>query len=376
MDLKKMFEMRAQKLAALKAIIEKAKAEERAMNKDEITSFEVLETEIRELDKTIAALEKTRELTESEPQVPVEEEKRSVEERDYEAFDALIRSEETRAGELTKGENGAVIPTTIANKIIEKVVEICPIFQDSDRYNVKGTLSIPYYDESTSDITMEYADEFTDGESKTGKFKSINLTGFLGRAISDVSISLINDSSFDVVGFVVRRMAESIARFIEKELLKGTPNKIDGLSKGVQELKTAGANFTADEIIDLQELIPDAYQANAYFIMSRKTRTAVRKLKDGQGNYLLNKDANSRWGYTLFGHDVYTSANMDDVKAGATVMYYGDYTGLATKVSENINIKVLTELKARQHAVEVLGFVELDAKVQNAQKIAKLVIKG
>lgn len=376
MDLKKMFEMRAQKLAALKALIEKAKAEERAMNQDEITSFEALETEIRELDKTIAALEKARELTESEPQVPVEEEKRSVEERDYEVFDALIRSEETRTGELTKGENGAVIPTTIANKIIEKVVEICPIFQDSDRYNVKGTLSIPYYDESTSDITMEYADEFTDGESKTGKFKSINLTGFLGRAISDVSISLINDSSFDVVGFVVRRMAESIARFIEKELLKGTPNKIDGLSKGVQELKTAGANFTADEIIELQELIPDAYQANAYFIMSRKTRTAVRKLKDGQGNYLLNKDANSRWGYTLFGHDVYTSANMDDVKAGATVMYYGDYTGLATKVSENINIKVLTEVKARQHAVEVLGFVELDAKVQNAQKIAKLVIKG
>ena len=376
MDLKKMFEMRAQKLAALKALIEKAKAEERAMNQDEITSFEALETEIRELDKTIAALEKARELTESEPQVPVEEEKRSVEERDYEAFDALIRSEETRAGELTKGENGAVIPTTIANKIIEKVVEICPIFQDSDRYNVKGTLSIPYYDESTSDITMEYADEFTDGESKTGKFKSINLTGFLGRAISDVSISLINDSSFDVVGFVVRRMAGSIARFIEKELLKGTPNKIDGLSKGVQELKTAGANFTADEIIDLQELIPDAYQANAYFIMSRKTRTAVRKLKDGQGNYLLNKDANSRWGYTLFGHDVYTSENMDDVKAGATVMYYGDYTGLATKISENINIKVLTEVKARQHAVEVLGFVELDAKVQNAQKIAKLVIKG
>lgn len=376
MDLKKMLEMRAQKLAALKALIEKAKAEERAMNQDEITSFEALETEIRELDKTIAALEKTRDLTESEPQVPVEEEKRSVEERDYEAFDALIRSEETRAGELTKGENGAVIPTTIANKIIEKVVEICPIFQDSDRYNVKGTLSIPYYDESTSDITMEYADEFTDGESKTGKFKSINLTGFLGRAISDVSISLINDSSFDVVGFVVRRMAGSIARFIEKELLKGTPNKIDGLSKGVQELKTAGANFTADEIIDLQELIPDAYQANAYFIMSRKTRTAVRKLKDGQGNYLLNKDANSRWGYTLFGHDVYTSENMDDVKAGATVMYYGDYTGLATKISENINIKVLTEVKARQHAVEVLGFVELDAKVQNAQKIAKLVIKG
>ena len=376
MDLKKLMETRAEKLAALKAIIEKAKTEERAMNTDEIASFEQLEAEIRTLDANIAAIEKARKLTEEEPQAATKTEERTVEERDYDAFDALIRSEEARAGELAKGDNGAVIPTTIANKIIEKVVDICPIFQDSDRYNVGGTLNIPYYDESTADVTMEYADEFTDGESKSGKFKSINLTGYLGRAITDVSISLINNSSFDVVSFVIKRMAESIARFIEKELLKGTTNKIEGLSKGVQEVKTAGATITADEIIDLQELIPDSYQANAYFIMSRKTRTAVRKLKDGQGNYLLNKDANSRWGYTLFGHDVYTSANMDDIKAGATVMFYGDYSGLATKVSEDINIKVLQEIKARQHAVEVLGFVELDAKVQNAQKIAKLVIKG
>jgi len=376
MDLKKMLEMRTQKLAALKAIIEKAKAEERAMNQDEITSFETLETEIRELDKTIAALEKTRELTESEPQAPVDEEKRSVEERDYEAFDALIRSEETRAGELTKGENGAVIPATIAKKIIEKVVEICPIFQDSDRYNVGGTLNIPYYDESTSDITMEYADEFTDGDSKTGKLKSINLTGYLGRAIADVSVSLINNSNFDVVGFVIRRMSESIAKFIEKELLKGTSSKIEGLSKVTQVIKTAGTTIVPDELIDLQETVPDAYQKNAYWIMSRDTRKLIRKLKDGQGNYLLNKDATTRWGYELLGKEVYTSDNMDDVKAGATVIYYGDFTGLATKVSENVNIKVLTEVKARQHAVEVLGFVELDAKVQNAQKIAKLVIKG
>ena len=309
MDLKKMLEMRTQKLAALKALIEKAKAEERAMNQDEITSFEALETEIRELDKTIAALEKTRELTESEPQAPVEEEKRSIEERDYEVFDALIRSEETRAGELTKGENGAVIPATIAKKIIEKVVEICPIFQDSDRYNVGGTLNIPYYDESTSDITMEYADEFTDGDSKTGKIKSINLTGYLGRAIADVSVSLINNSNFDVVGFVIRRMSESIAKFIEKELLKGTSNKIEGLSKVTQVIKTAGTTIVPDELIDLQETVPDAYQKNAYWIMSRDTRKIIRKLKDGQGNYLLNKDATTRWGYELLGKEVYTSDN-------------------------------------------------------------------
>ena len=377
MDLKKLLEEREKKMTALKALIKKAKTEERSMNEEEITSFNGIEAEIRSIDANISALEKTRELTDKKPEVEEKVEERSVEEREYKTFDAFLRDEEIRAGELIKGENGAIVPNSIANKIIEKVAEICPIYHDADRYNVGGTLNIPYYDETGGDITMTYADEFVDGESTSGKFKSISLTGFLARALTDVSKSLINNSDFNVVDFVINRMAQSISRFIEKELLKGTTNKVEGLSKITQEVKTvANSAITADEIIDLQEMIPDVYQGNAYFIMSKKTRTAIRKLKDGQGNYLLNKDANSRWGYTLFGKDVYTSDNMDDVKAGATVIYYGDYTGLAVKVSEDINIEVLRETKAKQHAVEVLGFVEFDAKVQNAQKIAKLVMKA
>ena len=56
-----------------------------------------------------------------------------------------------------------------------------------------------------------------------------------------------------------------------------------------------------------------------------------------------------------------------------TIIYYGNMDGLAVKVSEDINIDVLKEVKARQHAVEVLGFVEMDAKVQNAQMLTKMV---
>ena len=278
---------------------------------------------------------------------------------------------------MTKGDNGAVIPTSIANKIIEKVVEMCPIYQDSDRYTLTGTLTIPYYDDTTNDITVGYADEFTEGEAKSGTFKNISLTGFLGRAIAELSKSLINNSQFDVVSFVINRMARNIALWIEKELLVGTEGKITGLSTVKQVVETeASSVLTTDEIIDLQESIPDRYQANAYFIMSKKTRSAIRKMKDKDGNYILNKDATSRWGYVLFGHDVYTSDNMPEIAAGNTVMYYGDYTGLATKVSEEINIEVLRETKARQHALEIIGFVELDSKVQNEQKISKLKMKS
>lgn len=386
MNLKKLTEQRAKKQKEMQDLVDAADAEERSLNEAEIAEFEKLEKEVLGIDASIRAVNAARKLDddipagdddEKEKKKDKEKEQREAEERDLADFEAYLRGkvEERENTNMVKTENGAVIPSTIANKIIQKVVDICPIYYDADRYNVKGTLQIPYYDETTKDIKMEYCDEFTDGESSVGKFASITLTGYLARAITDVSKSLINNSQFNIVDFVVTRMALSIAKFLEKELLHGTDSKVDGL-KGVTQKVTAvsATEVTADEIIDLQEAVPDEYQADAYFIMNKKTRKAIRKLKDGQGNYLLNKDANSRWGYTLFGKDVYTSANMDEMAAGKTAIYYGDYKGLAVKVSEDINIDVLRETKARQHAVEVLGFVEFDAKVQNAEMIAALVM--
>lgn len=101
----------------------------------------------------------------------------------------------------------------------------------AEKYHVSGNLSIPYYDESSQQITMAYATEFTDLESTSGKFASIELKGFLAGALSKVSKSLINNSSFDIVPFVINEMAESVARWIENQLLNGTKDKIEGLSK-------------------------------------------------------------------------------------------------------------------------------------------------
>ena len=386
MNLKKLTEQRTAKQEEMKKLVNAADAEERSLNEEEMKKFEELEKDILGIDTSIRAIQATRDLDEDVLPVVKNEkgkennpelEKRDLEQRDIAEFDAFIRGEveEREDSNMIKTDNGAVIPSTIANKIITKVVDICPIYQDADRYNVKGSLSIPYYDESTKDIKMEYCDEFTEGESSSGKFASITLGGFLARAITDVSKSLINNSQFNIVDFVVDRMALSIARFLEKELLYGTPGKVDGLTGVTQKVTAKSATeVTSDEIIDLQEAVPDKYQTNAYFIMIKATRKAIRKLKDGQGNYLLNEDATSRWGYTLFGKDVYTSAQMDTMAAGKTAIYYGDYKGLAVKVSEEINIDVLRETKARQHVVEVLGFVEFDAKVQNAEMIAALVM--
>ena len=220
---------------------------------------------------------------------------------------------------------------------------------------------------------MAYATEFVELESSAGKFTNISLTGYLAGALTLVSRSLINNSQFDIVGFVVDHMAYNIHRWIENELLNGTASKIEGLSGVTQEVTAAATTaVTADELIQLQDTVKDAFQANAIWIMSPATRTALRQLKDDVGRYLLQDDITAPFGKVLLGKPVYASDNMPNMAAGKAAIYYGDMTGLAVKITEEMEIQVLREKYATQHADGVVAWIEMDAKVENAQKIAKL----
>lgn len=299
------------------------------------------------------------------------------------AFEDFLRGRVTNERtNMTFDDNGAVVPTTIANRIIKKVYNICPILERSTKYNVKGTLELPYYDVDTTTITVAYKDEFSALTSSSGKFDSITLTGYLAGALTKISRSLINNSQFDIVAFVVDEMAYAIKRFIENELLNGTPgnppstpSKVLGLY-GLTNYITAASQtvITADEVVQLHDRVKDEFQDNAIWIMSPATRTALRLLKATPGYYLLNDDVSSPFGTTLLGKPVYVSDNMPDMAAGKNAIFYGDFRGLATKFSEELSIEVLREKYADEHAIGVIGWFEFDSKVEDAQKIAKLVM--
>lgn len=296
------------------------------------------------------------------------------------AFANYIRGEVSheRDGELAPATNynGKIIPTTIARKIIAKVYDICPILDKSEKYNVKGNLEIPYYPVSSDNITAAYASEFQDLASTTGNFNTVSLGSFLAGALTKVSQSLVNNTDFDLVAFVVKEMALAISRFIEHELLIGTTSpaaKVLGLSTATNvKTLTSSTAIEGDDLIELQDSIKDVYQANAIWIMSPATRTALRKLKDDVGRYLLNDDITAPFGHTLLGKPVYVSDNMPDIGSGVKAIYYGDMSGLATKFSEELAIQVLREVYAAQHAIGIVGWIEFDSRVQDQQKIAVL----
>lgn len=405
MNTKEYLEKRNDLVDKMDKIVNTAKSEDRAVTEEEKENFTNYENEVKAIDSTLEMEEKMNKFNVKEVIVT---DKTSIVNKleakynkhiqkvvgfnnwntysddvkekmlkDYETFKNVIRQVSNTDTPVVTGDNGILIPQTVANEIISMIEDICPIYEMSEHFSVVGDLFLPIETEDT--ISMEYADEFTDAESGTIKTGNVKLSGYLARCLVKISKSLINNSKFDIVGYVEKKIAYKAKKFMEQELVIGTSGKIEGLRGVTQVVETAVANKVgSDDLIDLQDTIIEDFQANSIFIMNRATRTAIRKLKDGQGNYLLNRDFEAKWGYRLLGKDVYTTdsmptiANADD----KAVIYYGDLSGLGTKISEAPSIQVLNERYAVEHALGLLAFIQMDGKVTNTQKLAKLVIKG
>lgn len=375
MNIKEMIENRNNKVAQMEKVLDVAKAENRMPSDEETAQFQNLKGEVEELDRTIAMYDDMSKL--GMRPVPSDKPELTDAEKDHKIFENAIRGIVNTDTPTMPADAKALIPTTVWNEIISQVIEISPVFSMADRYNITGNLVLPKYDAKNSSIVMQYADEGTTAESGKVVISQITLGGFLARCLAKISKSLINNSNFDIVGFVEAKMAQAIAMYFEHEILFGTDNKVEGL-KGIAEdmtVTTANATkITSDELMDVQDKVIDNYQANSVWIMNRETRNAIRKLKDNEGDYLLNRDFTAKWGYTLLGKDVYCSDAMDKMLAGKTAIYYGDLSGLAVKVSEEANMQVLTERYAEEHLLGILAFVEWDAKVADTQKLSKLVM--
>lgn len=385
----KIQEKRNSLFAEMNTMFETAENETRAFTAEEEARFTALSKEIAALDKQIEREAEHRNLELGKPA-----DNSPTAEQETRAFEMYLKSKvtgdkalETRAN-MVYGDNGAVIPKTIINKIIDQVVNISPLFAKATKYYVKGDISIPKVNTSNGDIAVSFASEFSSLTATAVKLTAVELKGFLAACLVVVSRKLITNSQFDIVSFVVNRMALKLAVFIENYLINGgTSSTNGGTSSGLKQSVTqslaiptgAGSTITSDYLIDVQDTIPDVYQANACWIMHPSTRTLIRKLKDGQENYLLVKDFASPTGYTLLGKPVYVSDNVpafSSTTAGTNFLYYGDFSGLAVKISEDANIQVLNEMYATQHATGFVLWIEIDNVVENTQKIVKGCVVG
>lgn len=371
MNEKELIEKRNENIERMNSILNIAKAENRPLNEDEdkeITSVSEETSRIEnmlKIQKDLSNYKKvevtdSRELTQAE--------------KDYKSFDNYIRTQVVNSGEMTKGNNGYVIPQTIADIVIKKMYNVSPIIEKARKFKAKGKLIIPTID---GKYTIAWATEFSALTSQTQDFGKVELNGFLAGALVLISESLINNAQVDIVDIVTTNMAESFAMFIEGKMLNGQSSYCNGIGRGLASTQkvTAGSAsaITSDEIVKLITKVHSNYRKNALFVVAPSTLEALRLLKGNDGHYLLNDDIASPYGHTLLGYPVYESDNMEAIATGKMTVVFGDMNCLALKISEDVDVKVLNELFATQHAVGVCGYCEFDTDVVAQQGISALI---
>lgn len=282
---------------------------------------------------------------------------------------------ENRAGEiqLTQGNNGSIVPTTIANRIIKAVRDMVPFLSLADVVYTNGKLSVPVYGEdSTNYIKADYVDEGTELTDNIGKFTTIDLTGFVLGALALVSNKLKDNTDLNVVDFVVNQVAEAIAEKLEKEFVIGTAGKITGITSATNGVTAASATaITYDELVSLKHSLKQRFRANARWIMNPATYTALCKLKDNNGQPYFKEDE-----YKILGLPVIESDSMPAIAASAKAIVFADLSGYTIKATKSVEIQVLREKFSTKNMLGVLAFGEYDAKITDSKMFAVLTMKA
>ena len=394
MNLKYLSEQRVENQEQMQKILDKAKVEKRALSQEEIAKFNELKKLIEEIDATIKAEDEARKMgMEETPEEKAPKESDDVNKQERAFVDFIITGEEKRANSpgMSYGSNGAIVPTTIAKKIIEKVKELSPIYEKVEKFHTKGTLEIPVYnadssvDSPTGDVNVAYqGDEFTALVAGQGKFTSVELKGYSHGALSVISRKLLNNTDINITSFLTNKIAQAFADFWEKELLVGTGasnNHMTGAISTTNLVATGNTTYTAanaakiDNLISLQLAIPQQYQKNAMWIMNKAVFTELGKLKDGNGNYYMayGKGLTGGFDWEFLGKPVYISENMPEATAANNIpVLYGDFSGMAMKISQDLEIQLMREKYIDKNAIGIVGWAECDSKIQNNQMIAGL----
>ncbi|MGJ7533943.1 MULTISPECIES: phage major capsid protein [unclassified Variovorax] len=104
----------------------------------------------------------------------------------------------------------------------------------------------------------------------------------------------------------------------------------------------AAAAITSDGIVDLIYDLPSAFTANAGFAMNRKSQGTIRKLKDGQGNYLWQPSYVAGQPATLAGFPITEVPDMPDIAANSVPALFGDFKRTYT-VYDRVGVRVLRD---------------------------------
>ncbi len=244
----------------------------------------------------------------------------------------------------------------------------------SSTASIRAVANVVNVDATSFDVLIDHSEADAGWASETGSTTETS-TPQLDRitiplhelsALPKASQRLLDDSAFDIEGWLADRIADKFARCEAEAFVSG-----DGIDKPMGILNyptvandtwswgnlgyvTTGADgdlTTADPIIDLIYAVEAQYRVNGSFVMNSRTAAVIRKLKDADGRFLWADGLAAGEPARLLGFPVLIVEEMPVVASDSFSIAFGDF-GAGYTVAERPDLRVLRDpFSAKPHVL-------------------------
>lgn len=380
-----------------KAFLDTHTAENGLMSAEDTAEYERMEQEVVDLGHAIEREERAAEL-EREMNAPVSpnlasrpeqqrETKKGVASDAYKgAFWKHMRDQERRNAELRNAlqvgelsEGGYTVPDEFERTLVQALEEenimrgLVHVITTSS-----GDRKIPLV---TSKGAASWVEEEAAIPESDDAFGQITLSAHKVGSMIRISEELLHDSAFDLAAYITGEFARRVGAAEEEAIITGNgTHKPTGLlhaSLGAETGVTAAAvaAITADELIDLQHSLKSGYRRKACWIMNDACVKLLRKLKDGNGQFLWQPGLLLGQPDTLLNQKVLTSNYMPLPAAGNKAILYGDYSYYWLADREGRSLQRLNELYAANDQVGFKITQRVDGRLILREAVKCLAMK-
>lgn len=278
-----------------------------------------------------------------------------------------LEAAEERTLTSAKESAGAVLPTTTLNLVMQRVEEAAPLLQEIELMRVNGNVSFAVEaDKTDANVHIEGATITEDGDVLV----PVDLGSYEITKYITVSKTVANMSVDAFEKWLANMLARRIARKITKLIISGSGEK---QPKGIEKANTwddsnsvtvaAGTNLTEANITDLTAKLPGGYDANAKWLMSKKTLLGdFRPLQNKSKNDIFVKENGK---YFVEGYEV-----MLDDSVAAHEAYLGDFKMYAGNLGEDVTVE--TDKILSKNSFEFLGCANFDGTPAIGEAFVKL----
>ena len=276
----------------------------------------------------------------------------------------------------TDSEGGYLVPDEYEKKLVEALGD--EVFFRSLATVIKtssGDRKIPIV---TSKGEAAWIDEGGAFPESDDSFGQTSIGAYKLATMIKVSDELLNDSVFNIENYISKEFGRRIGAKEEEAFFIGDgKGKPTGLFPSADVgVTVATTNITFDDVMDLYYSLRAPYRNKASWLLNDSTVKAIRKLKDGNGNYIWQPSVREGEPDRILNRPYRTSIYVPELAAGNKVFAFGDFSYYWIADRQGRSFKRLNELYATTGQVGFLASERVDGKLILSEAVKTMEIKA